>query len=168
MKLPFEVAFVEDSNQFSPITPKFPNWNKSFVSGSNSPLFEVAHFEHHENKNLILTKVRFKDLALGPPGHVHGGASAAIIDEVMGVCVWNLKHPSVTQSLSLHYGRAIPLKIEAFIYTEVKQTHPKTIQVQSTIYDKEKTPYISAEGIFHRLTPEQLARFSIFNQKQNS
>ena len=142
----------------APISPAFPNWEKSFVSGPDSPLYEVEHRLSIDPTELI-TLVKFKLKAEGPPGHVHGGASAGLIDEVMGVLVWNQKYPCLTQHLSLKYLRPLPLSMEAYLITTISAISEKTIEVKCTVYNQEKTPYVQAAGGFHRLTQEQLNKF---------
>jgi acyl-coenzyme A thioesterase PaaI-like protein len=149
-------------NQFlkaTPIHPAFPNWERSFVSGPKSTLFEVEHRLQTDPTELI-THVKFKPEAEGPPGHIHGGASAGLIDEVMGVLVWNQNHPCVTQHLSLKYLKPLPLNVDAYLVTTMGAISEKTIEVKCTIFNQEKTPYVQAAGVFHRLTQEQLKRFS--------
>jgi len=151
------------------ITPAFPNWEKSFVSGPTSNLYQVEHRLQNDPLELI-THVKFKDSAEGPPGHVHGGASAGIIDEVMGVLVWNQKYPCVTQTLSLKYLKPVPLKLDAYLITTLTAVNAKTIEVSCSIHNggpdgNEKTPYVQAVGVFHRLTQEQLDRFSAEQKK---
>lgn len=113
----------------------------------------------------MLTRVTFFPISEGPPGHVHGGASAGLLDEVLGVAVWHGQYASVTQNLSLHYGRALPLNQVAYVMTEIKNVSEKTVIVEGTIYDQEKTPYVSAQGAFHRLTLDQLQRFNELKNK---
>ena len=158
MTLPYLVAPDYDFTQFSNILPNFPNWEKSFVSGKDSPLFQVEHFIHTIRPTLVMTRVNFLERALGPPGNVHGGASAALIDEVMGISVWHHGDKCVTKTLELQYGRMLPLADEALVFTEVFSEEPKTFEVHSTIYGKNKTPHVSARGVFHRLSVEQLAQ----------
>ena len=145
-----------DFTQFELIEPRFLNWDKSFVSGIHSPLFRVKHFLHTQRKTLILTRVHFLEQALGPPGHVHGGATAGLIDETMGIAVWHQSLMCVTQKLEVHYSKMLKLQEEAFVFTEIVATHEKTVEVHATIYGNEKTPHVSAQGVFHRLRPEQL------------
>jgi acyl-coenzyme A thioesterase PaaI-like protein len=159
MKLPYLVASETDFSQFSPIQPSFPNWDKSFVSGPGSPLYQVSHFIHSIRKTLVLTRVKFLEKALGPPGNVHGGATAGLIDELMGIAVWHQNERCVTQKLELHYGRLLPLYDEALVFTEIVSSAVKTLEVHSTIYGKHETPHVSAQGVFHRLSEEQLAKF---------
>ncbi len=140
------------------IQPSFPNWEKSFVSGPNSTLYEVEHRLATDPLELI-TKVNFKKFAEGPPGHVHGGASAGIIDEVMGILVWNQNYPCLTQSLSIKYLKPLPLHDESYMVTTISAVTEKTIEVKCMIYNNEKTPYVQATGVFHRMSVEQLNRF---------
>jgi acyl-coenzyme A thioesterase PaaI-like protein len=159
MKLPYLVSPEKDLAHFSPITPRFPNWEKSFVSGPDSPLYQVAHFIHDTRKSLVLTRVNFLERALGPPGNVHGGATAGLLDELMGIAVWHQGEACVTQKLELHYGKLLPLYDEAMIYTEIVSTSVKTLEVHSTVYGKDELPHVTAQGIFHRLSAEQLEKF---------
>jgi acyl-coenzyme A thioesterase PaaI-like protein len=142
-----------------PIDPAFPNWQKSFVSGPDSPLYEVEHRIQKTNPQILVTQIQFKNKAEGPPGHVHGGASAGIIDELMGILVWHNQFLCVTQTLQLQYLKALPLLETAYGYSEIKAVREKNIDVQCVILSKEKTPYVLAQGVFHRLTKEQLQKF---------
>ena len=133
------------------------------MSGPNSSLFEVEHRLRTDPTELI-TLARFKNTAEGPPGHVHGGATAGIIDEVMGILVWNQKYPCLTQSLSIKYLKPLPLLNDSYLVTTVTGVSEKTIEVKTMIYNNEKTPYVQATGVFHRMSKEQLDKFIIHLQ----
>ena len=45
----------------------------------------------------------------GPPGHVHGGVSAMVLDHVLGEAASDGKNPRLTGTISLRYGRATRL-----------------------------------------------------------
>lgn len=158
MGFPFLVPEQPDSTPRTGIVPAFPNWERSFVSGTKSPLFQVAHFITEGDSGVLITNVDFKQISEGPPGHVHGGASAALLDEIMGVMVWHRKFYCVTQTLNVHYGRALPLDKPAIVYTEIKAVHERTVEVHSTIYTQ-GVAMVSSQGIFHRLSEKQLERF---------
>ena len=159
MTTPYLVPFELNPLKSSPVTPGFPDWERSFVSGPESPLFKISHSLSHEDPQLLFTKVTFLKKAEGPPGHVHGGATAGLLDEVMGVLVWHHQYRSVTQSIQIHYRRAIPLEMNGIILTRIIGVHEKTIEVHSTLYDHQKTHFVTSQGIFHRLSEEQLKRF---------
>ncbi len=158
--LPFEDSIKERFDQSENlINPPFPNWQKSFVSGSASPLFKVDHRIDSAIENLLLTQVEFKPSAEGPPAHVHGGASAALIDETMGVIAWHSKHPSVTENLNLNFVKALPLNQTAYLATWISQIDQKNIQVQCAILSAKNVIFVSGVGLFHQLSKEQLERF---------
>ncbi len=151
--------FKERFNTATPINPSFPNWNKSFVSGHESPLFQVDH-RIALNPTELLSVVRFKASAEGPPAHVHGGATAALIDEVMGILVWNQNMPVVTKKLEVEYRLPLPLNEEAQLITVIEGISEKTVQVKTSLYCNKKTPCVLAQGVFHRLTENQLKNFT--------
>jgi len=151
--------FLERFQTATPINPSFPNWNKSFVSGHESPLFQVDH-RIALSPIELLSVVRFKPSAEGPPGHVHGGATAALIDEVMGILVWNQKMPVVTKKLEVEYRLPLPLNEEAQLITVIESIHEKTVHVKTSLYGNKKTPCVLAQGVFHRLTENQLKNFT--------
>ena len=161
--VPFDQA-IEDSIL---INPRFVNWERSFVSGTDSPLFQVEHRITTLDPKLLITRVKFKPKAEGPPAHVHGGATAGLIDEVMGVLVWHHSHSCLTEALSLRYLRPVPLNDEAIVLTQIVTAdvvQAKKIEVRSTIYSPKKTPFVSAEGLFHRLSEAQLEQFKKHRQ----
>ncbi len=55
----------------------------------------------------------------GPPGFAHGGASAAILDEAMGLVVWAAGFQVAAVNLEINYHKPLPLfqpmKLEARI-----------------------------------------------------
>lgn len=142
------------------IKPAFPNWEKSFVSGPKSTLFQVDHRIDLQNPHLLFTKIKFMNSAEGPPGHVHGGATAGLIDEIMGITLWHNQFMSMTKELHLFYRKALPLTQTIYGVTEVTAVNDRTTEIRSTLYDEEKVAHVSAQATFYRLTPEQLSKFA--------
>jgi uncharacterized protein (TIGR00369 family) len=151
------LAFYLDETET--IQPPFPNWQKSFISGTDSPLFQIEHKIKIKNPNLLVSRVKFKAKAEGPPGHVHGGASSALVDELMGIVVWHNQFRCLTQNLNLKYLKALPMGTDAFVVSEITHIHQRTIEVTCTIFDEKETAFVSGHGVFHRLTSEQLTKF---------
>jgi len=109
---------------------------------------------------MLVTRTAFKEKAEGPPGHVHGGATAGLIDELMGVLVWHENHACVTQNLSIHYWKPLPLHSLVLAVTQIKAIKDKTIEVSCTLFNEQKSPFISSQGLFHKLTEQQLKKFA--------
>jgi acyl-coenzyme A thioesterase PaaI-like protein len=159
VSLPWAVPFRPESEFAIPTLPRFLNWEKSFVSGPDSPLYGITHWKSAETPDWLLSKVAFKTRAEGPPGHVHGGASAGLLDEVMGILAWDRNHSCVTRTLQVHYSKAIPLSLEARVLTRMFKVETRSLEVHSTVYNTEGLAFVSCQGIFHILSEGQLAKF---------
>ena len=84
----------------------------------------------------------------GPPGHVHGGVAALILDHVLGEAASPATSPRLTGTISIRYLRPTPLgalRTEAAI---VRTEGVKTFAA-GTISDSEG-PTVQAEGVFIR------------------
>lgn len=84
----------------------------------------------------------------GPPGHVHGGISALILDHVLGEAAAFDDKPNFTGTITLRYRRATPLgrlRAEAAID---RTEGVKTI-VRGSISDDDGVT-VDAEGVFIR------------------
>lgn len=86
----------------------------------------------------------------GPPGHVHGGVSALILDHVLGEAASSAEHPRLTGTISMRYLRTTPLgdlRVEARI---VRTEGVKTFAV-GHLSDADGVT-VEAEGVF--ITPK--------------
>lgn len=85
----------------------------------------------------------------GPPGHVHGGVCALVLDHVLGATAHRPGKPAFTGTLNLRYvapTRLGKIRIEAWIESE---TESKTVAV-GRITNPEGVVTVQAEGIFIR------------------
>jgi acyl-coenzyme A thioesterase PaaI-like protein len=86
----------------------------------------------------------------GPPGHVHGGVSALILDHVLGEAASTAENPRLTGTISMRYLRTTPLgdlRAEARI---VRTEGVKTFAV-GHLADADGVT-VEAEGVF--ITPK--------------
>lgn len=83
----------------------------------------------------------------GPPGHVHGGVCALILDHVLGATAHQPHRPAYTGTLILRYLRktelGIPLRAEAHVE---RVDGAKTFS--TGLIGDEEGPTVEAEGIF--------------------
>lgn len=63
----------------------------------------------------------------GPPGHVHGGAIATMIDTVVGAHANILSGPVVTANLNVNYRRLIPLGSTLVIESSLDKKEAKKV-----------------------------------------
>ena len=87
----------------------------------------------------------------GPPGHLHGGIAATVLDETMASLGWALdRTPCVTATLQLRYRRAVPLdgrplRIEAW---RERPEARRSQRVHGRILLDDGTVCVEATGLF--------------------
>lgn len=88
----------------------------------------------------------------GPPGHVHGGVSALILDHLLGEAASPDQKPRFTGSITVRYLRATPL---GPLRAEAVRTRSEGVKTycSGTIADAEGIT-VEAEGVF--ITPRWL------------
>lgn len=96
----------------------------------------------------------------GPPGHVHGGVSAYVLDEAMGSAAWFKGYPCVARNIKFELKRKTPIGIDFRIKAWVEKIHGTTITVRSKIFD-DNGEFTSGFGEFHWLTREKLQDFLV-------
>jgi acyl-coenzyme A thioesterase PaaI-like protein len=99
-----------------------PEHGSCFVCGGENPKgmgltwYDVAD---EERGRLVFCEFQFTLAEQGPPGHAHGGASAAVIDEAMGAAVWRSGLQVVLANMNLNYRKPTPLhaplRVEAWL-----------------------------------------------------
>jgi acyl-coenzyme A thioesterase PaaI-like protein len=83
----------------------------------------------------------------GPPGLVHGGVSALLLDQLCGEAAAAGGAPGMTGRLTLHYRRPTPLgELSAEAWVESVEGYKTT--VRGHITDGEGRPTVEAEGLF--------------------
>lgn len=82
----------------------------------------------------------------GPPGHVHGGIGALILDHLLGEAASSPSNPRFTGTISLRYVRAMRLGTLRAEATVARTEGVKTFAVGSLADDAGVT--IEAEGVF--------------------
>jgi hypothetical protein len=88
----------------------------------------------------------------GPPGHVHGGVSALILDHLLGEAASPDQKPRFTGSITVRYLRATPL---GALHAEAIRTRSEGVKTYCSghIADAEGIT-VEAEGVF--ITPRWL------------
>lgn len=118
-----------------------------YVCGSSNPN-GIGISWYADEKNTIYSEFVLDESQQGPPGHAHGGASAAILDEAMGAAVWRSGFNVAVVNLEINYKRPLPLgqvlKLEARL-SEIKN---KKICATGEIRLSDGTIAVSGTGIF--------------------
>ena len=107
-----------------------------------------------EASNRITGTVRFNQAFEGPPGHVHGGWVAGVLDHIMGMTHVRTGHPGMTGGLSVRYLKPTPLNQLIEISAEATELDGKRTEVKGTMRCGETTT-ATAEAIFVRVDREK-------------
>ncbi|KUI21087.1 thioesterase [Mycobacterium lehmannii] len=74
---------------------------------------------HHDTDGRVWAEFTLGAAFEGPPGHVHGGACAMLLDHVLGATAHKPGKPAVTGTLTMRYRRGTrlrhPLRAEAWV-----------------------------------------------------
>ncbi len=102
---------------------------------------------HHEPDGVVWAEFVLGAAYEGPPGHVHGGVCALILDHVLGATAHEPLRPAYTGSLILRYVRKTelgrPLRAKAYV------ERVDGVKTFSTGYiADDEGPTVEAEGIF--------------------
>ncbi|MGL3150356.1 PaaI family thioesterase [Microbacterium sp. A82] len=69
----------------------------------------------------------------GPPGLVHGGTQATMLDHIMGMLVAGIGTPAVTGRIEVDYRRGAPIGAELELAAEIESIDGRKIRVRGTI-----------------------------------
>lgn len=86
----------------------------------------------------------------GPPGLVHGGVVALVLDEVMGHAASAAGRPGMTGTLTVRYERATPLG-ECEASAKIERIEGVKAFVEATFGPAGEEPSVRAQGVF--ITP---------------
>jgi acyl-coenzyme A thioesterase PaaI-like protein len=107
---------------------------------------------HHESDGSVWTEFILGAAFEGPPGHVHGGVSAMILDHVLGATAHKPGWPAYTGTLTLRYHRPTPLQRPLRAEAWIESVQGVKTFAAGKVSDADGAT-VSAEGIFiHRRT----------------
>ncbi|XP_058246426.1 acyl-coenzyme A thioesterase THEM4 isoform X1 [Hemibagrus wyckioides] len=94
--------------------------------------FEYVIFMNKQEKRCVCA-FQAGHLLEGPPGHVHGGAIATMIDTVTGTLAGYLVGPVMTANLNINYRSPIPLGGVVLIHSALDRLEGKKIFVNCRV-----------------------------------
>jgi acyl-coenzyme A thioesterase PaaI-like protein len=103
--------------------------------------------------NHLVGRIWFGEGAEGPPFHAHGGASAYILDEVMGACGWANMYPVVAAELKFQYSQMVPMFEDHVIDAWVEKASGKRVTIKSQLkLARDGSLAVEGTGEFHVLS----------------
>lgn len=93
----------------------------------------------------LITADRSKE---GPPEHIHGGALATMIDEVMGAAAWAAGYKVLAANLNISYRRPAPLAVPLTVTGWVERTQGRKVFTAGQIALPDGTVTTTGTGLF--------------------
>jgi acyl-coenzyme A thioesterase PaaI-like protein len=123
------------------------SWGNAVI-GVRNALAPPVH-THRDESGRVSADFHLGAAYEGPPGHVHGGVSALILDHLLGEAASPDQKPRFTGSITVRYLRATPL---GALHVEALRTRTDGVKTYctGTIADAEGIT-VEAEGVF--ITP---------------
>ena len=154
------VDLLEDSGR-GEIELPFARVIRSFVSGySESERIRIKYFITPGDP-ILYGKVWFGSEAEGPPGHVHGGAQAAVLDEMCGGVAWTHGNPVLAATLKTDFIESVPLNVALECTGEVKKIDGRKVYTEAVIKKSAGEIYARAQGLFIILEQAQLKKLGL-------
>lgn len=128
--------------------------------------------------DLVVAELDFPKRFQGGPGVVHGGATAAFFDDLMGFVMIAHQQPAVTAKLETNYLRPIPLGLTLRGEAWLASRDGRKLWAEAVGVDEHGQRYIEARALFvpvgtehfaetaRHMDPEQLARISQFESDE--
>ena len=135
--------------------------NFCFGCGSANPDGLHLHFEHGSDAAGAITascRITLTRRHEGPPGHVHGGVIATLLDEAMSKLNRPLDLLAMTRSLNIDYLRPAPLETPLkVIGTHLRREGRKLFHAADLMLE-DGTLLAHGEGLFLVIPAEMLLR----------
>lgn len=118
-----------------------------FVCGHENPN-SIGLTWHVDEKGHLSSEFTFSESQQGPPGHAHGGASAAVLDEAMGLVVWAAGHKVAAVHIEINYHKPVPLHRSVCIEAHITQMDERKIFSEGKIIFADSIVAVSGSGIY--------------------
>ncbi len=136
------------------VSGKQPNSKDCFVCGLNNDFGLKSYFYELENGELL---ARFfpSDEHQSYPGRLHGGISAAILDETIGRAIINHQQSSlwgVTLEFSMRFRKPVPLDKEVVVRARITAENRRTFEGTGEIVLADGTVAVEGKGRYLKMS----------------
>ena len=131
----------------------------SFVLGTDSDVLQTVLLKC-DRANELQGRVWFGYKTAGPPGYVHGGCQAAILDEMMGSTGWHFGHPVVAAKIDVNFLEMVPYENSYELVGKIEKIENRKIYISAQLFLGNKI-YAQSSGLFISLTEEQRKKLDL-------
>lgn len=149
-----------DENQFDPIKGigEIAGHAPKFVSEFQSPDRFMIRFYRHKKTLAFYAKVWFGHQCEGPPGTVHGGAVAAVLDEAMGQASWIAGFPVLAASITVNFRARVVLNEIHELHATINKQADRKVFVEARLLNLHGEIMADSTGLFIRFPQDSLTR----------
>jgi uncharacterized protein (TIGR00369 family) len=118
-----------------------------FVCGHENPhSIGVTWFVNDDN--LISSEFTLNEAHQGPPGFAHGGASAALLDEAMGLVIWSAGYKVAAVNLQINFLKPLPINQRLTLDAGIDKKDGRKIFSVGEIKLTDSTVAVNGRGIY--------------------
>jgi len=130
------------------------NFPDDIVTGKANPLGMAADITRQDD--VAVLRITLGPAFEGAPGRAHGGAVAALIDEVMGFVLSINATPAYTGRLTITYRAPTPLGVEIEMRAKLRSRQGRKLLIEAEARHGD-TLLALGEGLFITVEPENFA-----------
>jgi uncharacterized protein (TIGR00369 family) len=126
--------------------------NRCFGCGQANPTGLHLEFMLAEDQSVVC-QATVPDNFEGPPGYLHGGIIATLIDEAMSKSVRARGFTAMTRHMEVDYQRPVPSKSPIRIEARVTRSEGRKHWTEARIENAEGTALATGKGLFIEVRP---------------
>lgn len=135
---------------------------RSFVSADRQSQRLRVFYAFREHDLAVVGRCWFGPEAEGPPRHAHGGAMAALLDELMGFSAWLVGHRVLAKDIQVGFRRPLPLGTMVQLLGQVERVDGRQVHVRGQLLGAptgaSPTLYAESTGVFVDVGSERFAK----------
>ena len=124
-----------------------PSHGWCFVCGTENPQ-SIGITMFVDDHGVLTSEFTLTKSQQGPPGYAHGGASAALLDEAMGLVVWAAGYKVAAVNIDINYHKPLPLETQLILESRVTQIDKRKVFSTGEIKLQDGTVMVSGRGIY--------------------
>jgi len=131
--------------------------NDCFVCGINNESGIKANFYEVEGEEVVcIAYMQYNHQSY--PGRVHGGISAALLDETIGraINIYERETFGVTINLDLKYRKPVPLDQEIKVIGRITKKNKRAFEGSGEIIDKDGNVLVDATATYAKVPVEKI------------
>jgi uncharacterized protein (TIGR00369 family) len=130
--------------------------NLCFACGPDNPDGMRLKFTHDKKRNLIVGRFRMDQRFTGPPGHLHGGIIATILDDAMGKVNRLRNVVALTAQITVDYLKPVPLHKPLRVESREISVEGRRHINEAEILNAKREVLARGRGVFIAIDPQRM------------